>query len=75
MIEPFSWNEEEREGVPATVITDSTAAHVMGQGRIDAVIVGADRDRPEYPGSEQIAGLCARIDPVPPPLKRAMVHS
>lgn len=35
--------ELEREGVPATVITDSTAAHVMAQGRIDAVIVGADR--------------------------------
>ena len=32
-----------RAGVPATLITDSTAAHVMQQGRVDAVIVGADR--------------------------------
>ena len=30
-------------GVPATLITDSMAGHVMQQGRIDAVIVGADR--------------------------------
>jgi methylthioribose-1-phosphate isomerase len=29
--------------VPATVITDSTAATLMAQGRVDAVIVGADR--------------------------------
>ena len=32
-----------QSGVPATVITDSMAGHVMQQGRIDAVIVGADR--------------------------------
>jgi methylthioribose-1-phosphate isomerase len=32
-----------RVGVPATLITDSMAGHVMQQGRIDAVIVGADR--------------------------------
>ncbi len=30
-------------GVPTTLITDSMAGHVMQQGRIDAVIVGADR--------------------------------
>lgn len=30
-------------GVPATLITDSMAGHVMQQGRVDAVIVGADR--------------------------------
>ncbi|MFQ5571545.1 MAG: S-methyl-5-thioribose-1-phosphate isomerase, partial [Rhodothermales bacterium] len=29
--------------VPATLITDSMAGHVMQQGRVDAVIVGADR--------------------------------
>ena len=32
-----------RAGVPTTLITDSTAGHVMQQGRIDAVFVGADR--------------------------------
>ena len=32
-----------RAGVPATLITDSMAGHVMSQGRIDAVFVGADR--------------------------------
>jgi len=32
-----------RAGVPATLITDSMAGHVMQQGRVDAVIVGADR--------------------------------
>ena len=35
--------ELQRAGVPATLITDSMAGHVMQQGRIDAVIVGADR--------------------------------
>ena len=30
-------------GVPATLITDSMAGHVMQQGMVDAVIVGADR--------------------------------
>ena len=32
-----------QEGIPVTVITDSMAAHCMQQGKIDAVIVGADR--------------------------------
>ena len=32
-----------RAGVPATLITDSMAAHVMRTRRIDAVMVGADR--------------------------------
>lgn len=32
-----------RAGVPATLITDSMAGHVMRQGRVDAVFVGADR--------------------------------
>ena len=35
--------ELEKVGVEATLITDSTAAHVMKQGHVDAVIVGADR--------------------------------
>lgn len=32
-----------QEGIPTTLITDSMAAHVMAQGRIKSVIVGADR--------------------------------
>ncbi len=35
--------ELSRDGIPVTVITDSTAAHFMRTGNIDAVIVGADR--------------------------------
>jgi len=35
--------ELHREGIPVTVITDSMVAHVMGQGLVDAVFVGADR--------------------------------
>lgn len=35
--------ELQRAGVPTTLISDSMAAHVMRQGRVDAVIVGADR--------------------------------
>jgi methylthioribose-1-phosphate isomerase len=35
--------ELQRDGIPATVITDSMAAWVMRQGRVQAVIVGADR--------------------------------
>ncbi len=37
-----SW-ELSRDGIPVTVITDSMAAHFMRTGKIDAVIVGADR--------------------------------
>lgn len=35
--------ELQKSGVPATLISDSMAGHVMQDGRIDAVIVGADR--------------------------------
>ena len=35
--------ELQKAGVPVTLITDSMAAHVMQQGWVDAVIVGADR--------------------------------
>jgi methylthioribose-1-phosphate isomerase len=31
------------EGIPVTLITDNMAAHCMKQGKIDAVVVGADR--------------------------------
>jgi methylthioribose-1-phosphate isomerase len=32
-----------RDNIPVTVITDNMAGHVMKQGKIDAVVVGADR--------------------------------
>jgi methylthioribose-1-phosphate isomerase len=32
-----------REGIPTTVITDSMAGSLMRQGRVDVVVVGADR--------------------------------
>ena len=35
--------ELQRDGIPVSVITDNMAAHVMGRGEVDLVIVGADR--------------------------------
>ncbi|MBI3075753.1 MAG: S-methyl-5-thioribose-1-phosphate isomerase [Deltaproteobacteria bacterium] len=35
--------ELHRDGIPTTVIADSMAGHLMRQGRIDLVLVGADR--------------------------------
>jgi methylthioribose-1-phosphate isomerase len=35
--------ELEHDGIPATLITDSMAAWLMAQGRVDAVVTGADR--------------------------------
>ncbi len=35
--------ELQRERIPFTLITDNMAGHFMQQGRVDAVIVGADR--------------------------------
>ncbi len=32
-----------RAGIPATLITDNMAAHFMGRGEVDLVVVGADR--------------------------------
>ena len=32
-----------RDGIPTTVIADNMAGHLMAQGRVDAVVVGADR--------------------------------
>ena len=32
-----------REGIPMTLITDNMAGHFMSQGKIDMVVVGADR--------------------------------
>lgn len=35
--------ELQRDGIPVTVVTDNMAAHLMAQGEIDLVVVGADR--------------------------------
>ncbi len=35
--------ELQRDGIPVTVVTDNMAGHLMAQGEIDLVIVGADR--------------------------------
>ena len=32
-----------QEGIPVTLITDSMAGHLMSQGEVDVVVVGADR--------------------------------
>src|SRR6185295_9955178 len=32
-----------KDNIPVTVITDNMAGHVMKQGRVDCVVVGADR--------------------------------
>jgi methylthioribose-1-phosphate isomerase len=32
-----------RDGIPATLIADGAAAHYMARGRVDAIVVGADR--------------------------------
>ncbi|MDL1970321.1 MAG: S-methyl-5-thioribose-1-phosphate isomerase [Candidatus Desulfofervidaceae bacterium] len=35
--------ELQQEGIPVTVITDSIAGYLMAQGKVDLIIVGADR--------------------------------
>ncbi len=35
--------ELDQDNIPVTVITDNMAGHVMKQGKVDAVVVGADR--------------------------------
>jgi len=35
--------ELDRDGIPVTVITDNTSAHLMQSGEVDLVVVGADR--------------------------------
>src|ERR687885_1046053 len=41
-------------GVPCTLMTDSMAAYMMAQGRVDAVIVGADRIAANGDGANKI---------------------
>ena len=35
--------ELDKDDIPVTIITDNMAGHVMKQGKVDAVVVGADR--------------------------------
>jgi len=35
--------ELDQEGIPITIITDSTAGYLMAQGKVDLIVVGADR--------------------------------
>jgi len=37
------WKELKNEGVPFNIIADNAAAFLMSQGKVDIVIVGADR--------------------------------
>jgi methylthioribose-1-phosphate isomerase len=48
-----AWELKEA-GVPCTLITDSMAGHVMAQGRVDVVIVGADRIAANGDGANKI---------------------
>lgn len=55
-----------RKGIPVTLITDSMAAAVLQQGKVDIVIVGADRvaangDTANKIGKLGVAVLCAHF--------------
>ncbi|NLO07460.1 MAG: S-methyl-5-thioribose-1-phosphate isomerase [candidate division WS1 bacterium] len=55
------------EGIPATLITDNMAGYVMGQGRVDCVVVGSDRiaangDVANKIGTYTVAVLAGRHD-------------
>jgi methylthioribose-1-phosphate isomerase len=57
------------EGIPATVIVDSAAGHLMRMGKVDLIIIGADRiaangDTANKIGSYQLAVL-ARENRIP----------
>lgn len=57
--------ELQQDGIPVTLIADSAAGYLMSRGRIDAVIVGADRvaangDVANKIGTYSVAVLAAR---------------
>jgi methylthioribose-1-phosphate isomerase len=57
-----------RDGIDVTVITDSTAAHLMRKGTIDVVIVGADRITPDAVFNKigtYMHAVCARHHNIP----------
>ncbi len=58
-----------QEGIPVTLITDNMAAHCMKLGKIDVVVVGADRiaangDAANKIGTYSVA-LCAKAHNIP----------
>jgi methylthioribose-1-phosphate isomerase len=57
--------ELQKDNIPVTLITDNMAGHIMKQGKIDAVVVGADRiaangDAANKVGTYMVAVLAAR---------------
>ena len=57
--------ECQQEGIPATLIADNAAGHLMAQGEIDLAIVGTDRtvangDVANKIGTYQVAVMCHR---------------
>ena len=54
-----------KDDIPVTVITDNMAGHVMKSGKVDAVVVGADRiaangDTANKIGTYMVAVLATR---------------
>jgi methylthioribose-1-phosphate isomerase len=59
--------ELQKDDIPVTLITDNMAGHVMKQGKVDAVVVGADRiaangDTANKIGTYMVAVLAQRHD-------------
>ena len=75
--------ELQQDGIPATLITDSAAAWLLDQQRVDWVITGADRvasngDVANKIGTRNLAGLCQLGDTqmmVVAPLSTIDVHT
>lgn len=60
--------ELQRDGIPVTVIPDSSAAFLMKRGEVDMVIVGADRITPDAVFNKigtYMHAVCARHHDVP----------
>lgn len=59
--------ELQKDDIPVTLITDNMAGHIMKQGKVDAVVVGADRiaangDAANKIGTYMVAVLAKRHD-------------
>jgi len=57
---PDAW-ELVRDGIQTTVITDNTGGALMHQGRIDLVVVGADRHRGQRDTANKIGTYGSRF--------------
>ena len=67
-----------QDGIPVTIIADNMAASLMRQGRIDCVVVGADRiaangDTANKIGTYGVA-IAAHYHKVPVLCRRAVLH-